>query len=329
MIVNLASGRGTPRIITQKNRLLHKNRFQKRLLENGEARTRNKPSAHSKLLQARNKRQNLANRYLLLVKEAEELAYKVMKTGDGLGNKSQAKSQPTKEGLLKRLKDVEAYSTIELETGRIRNIANRISSLCPEATPEEADKATISQLKEANQVLLEAKEFLEIVLEREIEKIETYQMIEHYGDVLAEVVNAYNALDVLEEMVGKEVKIEVTGRSRPVGKDALFRLFRQRMIGTIEDVKNPAGEIYEQRIHTITTGEWDDMIEAASQGVGATTKAPGKERIAQAFKEAVLARNTFVFAARELYTKLGGQTKALEPTEADVVPVDFARGKKL
>ena len=329
MIVNLASGRGTPRIVNQKNKLLHRNRFQKALLEPGSAHTRKRSVSKSKILRNRNKKQNLANRYRLLAKEVEQLAYKVMETGDALRGEIIPKEHSTKEDVLQMLGEVEVHCTIELETRRLKTIIKKMSTLCPETAPEKTAQATMSQLEAANAILLEAKEFLETAVEKEEEIIETYQMIEQYGEVLTELVDAYNALDVLEEMVGKQIKIEITGRENPIGKEAIFRFFRQRMIGTIEDLKNQRGEIYEQRIHTITTGEWDDMIEAAAQGVGATTKAPSRERIAEAFKEAVLARNTFVFAARELYTKLGGQTKALEPREADVVPVDFVSGKKL
>lgn len=329
MIVNLASGRGTSRIIKQKNRLLHRNLFQRALLEQAKARMRKRDVARSKLLQVRNKKQNLANRYALLSREAEQLAHKVMAVGDARRGRPKNEGPASKADVLKILNTVKSHCCVDLEGRKLATIIEQISKDCPETN--EVSQATISQLETANLALLEAKEFLGVALEKEEEIIETYELVEHYGNVVAEVVDAYNALDVLEEMAQKEVKIELSGREKPVGKEAIFRLFRQRMVGTIEDLKNSAGEIYEQRIHTITVGEWEDMLQAAKEGVGAKTgeSLPSNEEITQAFKEALLVRNTFVFAARELYTKMGGKTRAIEPMEGNVVPIDFAKREKL
>jgi len=182
------------------------------------------------------------------------------------------------------------------------------------------------ELEVAAELLQRAEEFLQILMSKEEKLIPTYEKIETYGDIVGELVQMYDALDLLEDMGQISVMIKVQGRKNPVSKDAIFRLFKKRMIGEIEELTNKEGEIYERRIHTITVGDWEDMVAAAASGVGRKVSAPDDKELEAAYKEAVLVRDAFQLAAQSLYVQMGGREKAAEAIEGgELIEVDFGK----
>ncbi|MCP4646539.1 MAG: hypothetical protein GY852_02235 [bacterium] len=330
MIINLASGRGPSRVISQKNNLLKRARSLKDGIFRREHARRKKRESHCEENAIRAKWGKCTARYNLLMGNVQKLAYDVMETGDAYSGERKCEVSGEGKGeVLRLLKEVEQNCCVELEGRRLDVIINGIKISCPEKLVSGSGKRNIGmyELEVAIELLQRAEEFLQLLMDREEKLIPTYEMIEQYGGVVGEVVQLYDALDLLEEIGQRSVQIHVSGREHPVDKEAIFRLFRMRMVGEIEELKNGDGEIYEMRIHTVTVGEWEDMVAAAAEGIGKKVSAPEDEEIKAAFKEAVLVRDAFKLAARALYEQMGGKEKVAEALNegGGVIEVDFGK----
>jgi hypothetical protein len=329
MIINSASGRGPTRVVSQKNNLLQRAKSLRDGIFGREHTRRKKRESRFKENAIRDKWGKRTAKYELLTENVQKLAYDVMETGGASIGKQNGVPGATKREILRLLKEVEKGCCVELEGRRLDVIIRGIEISCPEKLVSDTGKKSIGmyELEVAIELLQRAEEFLQLLMDKEEKLIPTYERIEQYGNVVGEVVQMYDALDLLEELGNISVLINISGRERPVNKEAIFRLFRKRMVGEIEELKNEEGEIYERRIHTITVGEWEDMVVAAADGVGRKMSAPGDDEVEAAFREAVLVRDAFQLAARALYEQIGGKEKVIDAIEeGEIIEVDFGKG---